>query len=45
MGMTFAVRVVDDDGDGREGIRVYADFGTMNGGLTEHTDSDGWAHF
>ena len=45
MGMSFSVRVVDSDGDPRRGIRVYADFGLLHGGLTEHTGDDGWAAF
>lgn len=45
MSMTFSVRVVDEDGDPREGIEVHASFGIMHGGLVEHTDSDGWANF
>jgi hypothetical protein len=43
--MTFSVRVVDSDGDPRSGVRVYVNYGLMNGGATEYTDDDGWAVF
>jgi len=45
MSMSFSVRVVDEHGRPRRGIRVYADFGIWNGGLTEYTDDSGWATF
>ena len=45
MSMSFSVKVVNSGGDGVEGIRVYADFGLLHGGLTEYTGSDGWAEF
>lgn len=45
MAMTFSVRVVNSEGRPRRGIRVYADFGLMHGGLTEYTDDNGWATF
>jgi len=40
--MTFSIRVVDSDGRPRDGVRVTADFGLLNGQLTEVTDDDGW---
>jgi hypothetical protein len=45
MGMTFSVRVVDNDGDPKEGVRVMANFGILHGHLIELTDQDGWAEF
>ena len=45
MSMSFSVRVVDSGGRPRSGIRVYADYGLMNGGATEYTDDSGWAEF
>lgn len=45
MSMSFSVRVVNEDGRPRRGIRVYVDFGFANGGRTEYTDDSGWATF
>ena len=39
----FAIRVVDDEGEGVEGVKV-----TVNYSMTidhEYTDEDGWAEF
>lgn len=45
MSMSFSVKVVDSHGSPKSGVRVYADFGLWNGGLTEYTGDDGWAEF
>ena len=45
MSTSFSVRIVDMDGEGIEGVRVYANFGILNGGHEEYTDEDGWAEF
>lgn len=46
MSWSCSVRVVDDDGDGREGVKVtLMGSGLLGGHLTEYTDSDGWAEF
>ena len=45
MSKSFSVHVVDAGGSPRSGIRVYADYGSMNGGATEYTDDSGWAVF
>jgi hypothetical protein len=44
-GMSFSVRVVDQDGDAKEDVEVMAFFTLMGGSLTEYTASDGWAEF
>jgi hypothetical protein len=45
MSTSFSVRVVNVDGEPVSGIKVYANFGIMHGGITERTDDDGWASF
>lgn len=45
MSISFSVRVVDEDGDPRKGISVYANYGLLHGGHSEYTDEDGWATF
>ncbi len=41
----FSVRVVRSDGEPREGVRVGADVGWLDGVAMEYTDNDGWATF
>ncbi len=45
--MSFEVRVLNDDGDGIDGVRVVLSFTDPTRGQTdaEHTDSDGCAEF
>lgn len=41
--INFSIRVVDDEGEGVEGIKVF-----INYGMTHHqdtTDEDGWVEF
>jgi len=41
----FSIRVVDEDGDGVEGVEVSCQYGIVAGVDSEYTDSDGWAQF
>lgn len=42
----FSVRVVDDDGDPREGASVTVFYsGLLGGHETQYTDEDGWTTF
>jgi len=45
MSMSFSVRVVDEDGNPREGVRIYSHYGILHGGHAEYTDEEGWATF
>ena len=42
---TWSVRVVDEDGDGVEGIEVAYQCGAISGVGTALTNHDGWAEF
>jgi len=42
---TFSIRVVDEEGDGIEGVKVSCNYGLLNGIGEEYTDEDGWARF
>lgn len=42
---TFSIRVINDGGDGVEGIKVCCFFGLTHGFSEESTDEDGWARF
>jgi len=46
-GMSFTVRVVNDDQEGMKGVRVKLEFTDLTRGLStaEYTDSDGCADF
>lgn len=39
----FGIRVVDEDGNGVEGAKVYISYPLS--WSEEYTDEDGWAHF
>jgi hypothetical protein len=41
--VSFSIRIVNDDGEGVSGIRVYVQY--TDGSATEETDDDGWAQF
>ena len=42
---TWSVRVVDEDGNGVEGVTVAYQCGLISGVGTAYTDEDGWAQF
>jgi hypothetical protein len=43
---TFSIRVVDEDGNGVEGVKVTCKYrGILHGMEEEYTDEDGWARF
>lgn len=42
---TWSVRIVDEDGDGVEGVEVAYQCGAISGVGTEYTNADGWAEF
>ena len=39
---SFSIRVMDSDGDPKEGIEVFCFLNLVNGTCTETTDADGW---
>ena len=41
--VSFSIRIVNDDGKGVRGIRVYIEYPL--GSATDETGDDGWAHF
>ena len=41
----FSIRVVGEDGDGVEGVKVSYQCGHISGVGSEYTDDDGWAEF
>jgi hypothetical protein len=41
--ITFSIRIVNEDGEGISGVRVYVLYRLTED--TEYTDDDGWAHF
>ena len=45
MSGTWAVRVVDEDGQGVSGVNVSYQCGHLSGVGSEYTDDDGWAEF
>lgn len=45
MSKRFSIRVLDDNGNPREGVGVVVDFGHLIGHAQEYTDEGGWAEF
>lgn len=43
MDINFDIRVVNDDGDGVEGIPVFVSYSITH--QEDYTDEDGWVHF
>lgn len=43
--MQFAIRIVTEDGDPCEGVKVSVNYGLLYGFEDAYTDDDGWASF
>ena len=42
---TFSIRVVNDEGDGVESVKVCCFYGLLSGFEEKYTDDDGWVNF